>query len=101
MNRDHFIKIRVSELEHQHIKELSTSVGMTISDLLRHRLLKIRLRSTNHEKELIRQVARIGSNINQLARWANSHKNRTPSLETVLWLNRIYEEVKTLKIRKE
>ena len=101
MNRDYNIKVRVSKIERQHINELSAETGMTISDLIRHRLLKIRLRNSNHEKELIRQVARIGSNLNQLARWANIHKNRTPSLETVLWLNRIYEEVKALKKGKE
>ena len=101
MNRTNNIKVRVSKVERQHIDELAAETEMTISDLIRHRLLKIRLRNTNHEKELLRQVARIGSNINQIARWANIHKNRTPSLETVLLLNRIYEEVKALKKGKE
>ena len=37
----------------------------------------------------MRQLARIGSNVNQIARWANTHKAAGPTLEVILWLNRL------------
>ena len=97
MSRDRYIKIRVSTEELQQIKTKAAATDQSVSDLFRYLTLNMRIRKNEHDKELIRQIARIGSNINQLARWANKHKERSPSLETVLWLNRIYEAVKQLR----
>ena len=96
MTRTRFIKIRVSEIELEEIKTKATEADLSISDLFRQLILNTRIRQNRSEKELIRQIARIGSNINQLARWANTRKNRPLALETVLWLNRIYNSVKQL-----
>ena len=93
MVRKRYIKIRVSEDELEMIKAKADMQGCTVSDLLRYLVLNMRVRNTEHDKEVIRYLARIGSNINQIARWANKHKGRAPSLETVLWLNRIYRAV--------
>jgi hypothetical protein len=35
------------------------------------------------EKEKIRQLARIGNNLNQIARWANTYKSAADSSEVV------------------
>ena len=96
MTRTRFIKIRVSEIELEEIKTKATEADLSISDLFRQLILNTKIRQNRSEKELIRQIARIGSNINQLARWANTRKNRPLALETVLWLNRIYNSVKEL-----
>ncbi len=101
MKRNRYIKVRVSEEELQLIKSKAAATDSNVSDLLRHLTLNMRIHKSQYDKELIRQIARIGSNINQLARWANRHKERSPTLETVLWLNRIYESVKKLKSYKE
>ncbi len=98
MTRTHFIKIRVSEIELEEIKIKAAEADLSISDLFRQLVLNTRLRQTRVDNELIRQIARIGSNLNQLARWANTHKNRPLTLETVLWLNRIYNSVKQLRV---
>ena len=89
MNRKRFIKVRVSDLEHQQIKVKAEEAGLTVSDLMRYRTLGTRLRKTSVDKECIRQLARIGSNLNQLARWVNSRKDRATALEVLLWLNRV------------
>ncbi len=48
--------------------------GMSISEYIRQSCLGIRLRKTPEEKRRLRELARIGANINQLARWANTYK---------------------------
>lgn len=93
MNRNSFIKIRVSGSELADIRAKAADAGMNVSDFMRLRTLNFRLRQSNNDRERIRQLARIGSNINQLARWANSYKLRAPALEVVLWLNRLIQEV--------
>ena len=89
MNRNRFIKVRVSDSEQQQIKVKAEEAGLTVSDLMRYRTLGTRLRKTSVDRERIRQLARIGSNLNQLARWVNSRKDRVTALEVLLWLNRL------------
>ena len=38
------------------------------------------------ESERIRQVARIGNNLNQLARWANTHKTAAEAITVIAHL---------------
>ena len=55
--------------------------GQTVTDFLRQWALSYRLRQTPLEKERIRQLARIGAILNQLARWANTWKSRAEAVE--------------------
>jgi hypothetical protein len=93
MNRDRFLKIRVTESELAGFRARAGEAGMTVSDLIRHRLTGYRVRQTDSDKERLRSLARIGSNINQLARWANSRKAAAPALEIVLWLGRLVDTI--------
>ena len=57
--------------------------GMSMSDYIRQTCLGIRLRRTSEEKRRLRELARIGANINQLARWANTYKRATEAAEVL------------------
>ena len=57
--------------------------GMSMSDYIRQTCLGIRLRKTPEEKRRLRELARIGANINQLARWANTYKRTAEAVEVV------------------
>ena len=96
MTRDHFIKIRVTEKEFVDFRSRAGEAGMTVSDLVRFRLTGYRVRQTDTDKARLRHLARIGSNINQLARWANSRKAAAPALEVALWLERLIDAVNAL-----
>ena len=89
MSRGRFLKVRVSDNELMEIRALAFNAEMTVSDFMRFRMMNYRLRQTRADKERLRQLARIGSNINQIARWANTHKAAGPTLEILLWLNRL------------
>ncbi len=93
MNRDHFIKVRVTESEFSDFRARASEAGMTVSDLVRFRLTGYRVRQTSTDRDRLRELSRIGSNINQLARWANSRKTAAPALEVILWLARLVEAV--------
>ena len=93
MSRGRFLKVRVSDDELANIRASAFGAEMTVSDFLRFRVMNYRLRQTSADKERLRQLARIGSNVNQLARWANTHKAAGPTLEVLLWLNRLTIEV--------
>jgi hypothetical protein len=93
MSRGRFLKVRVSDGEMLEVRAKAFHAEMTVSDFLRFRAMDYRLRRTNADKERLRQLSRIGSNVNQLARWANTHKAAGPALEVVLWLDRIAHDI--------
>ena len=48
------------------------------------------------ERERTRELARIGSNLNQIARWANTHKENAETVEMVAHLVAIERALETL-----
>jgi hypothetical protein len=93
MSRGRFLKVRVSDGELADIRARAFEAEMTVSDFMRLRMMNYRLRQTPADKERLRHLARIGSNVNQLARWANSRKAAAPALEVALWLSRLVDGV--------
>jgi hypothetical protein len=81
-----WIKVRVSPAERTAIVAKAEAQGQTVADFLRQRALDYRLRQTPLEKERVRQLARIGVNLNQLARWANTHKGRAEARDMLIAL---------------
>ena len=53
------------------------------------------------EQERTRELARIGSNLNQIARWANTHKENAEVVEVVAHLVAIERALDTLTVRGE
>ena len=59
---------------------------MSLSALLRQAMARTRTwtaPATEVERERTRQIARIGNNLNQLARWANTYKAEAEAVEVV------------------
>lgn len=81
--RSAWIKMRVTPDEKRLIESKASAQGQTVTDFLRQRALDYRLRQSPLEKERIRQLARIGSNMNQIARWANTYKQRAEAVEVI------------------
>ena len=80
MKRDRVIRFRVTPEEKAAIEEKASAQSQTLTDFLRQRALNYRLRTSQDEKERVRQLARIGNNLNQLARWANTYKDRAEAM---------------------
>jgi uncharacterized protein (DUF1778 family) len=57
--------------------------GLSIADYIRQNCLSFHLRKSPMEKERLRQLARIGVNLNQLARWVNTHKRAVEAVEVL------------------
>ncbi len=82
-SRSAWIKLRVTPTEKELIAAKAEAQGQTVTDFIRQRSLDYRLRQTPLEKERVRQLARIGANMNQLARWANIHKSRAEVVDVL------------------
>ena len=72
--RDVWVKICASEAERAEWHAKARSAGLTLSDLVRRSVGRVRTWTVAHaevERERTRQVARIGNNLNQIVRWAS------------------------------
>lgn len=82
LTRSKILKIRLTEAEFEAFKSTAESKDLPMSDLARSMLIGVqpqldrRRRFIFHpvDPSLLRHVASLGNNLNQLAAWANTHK---------------------------
>lgn len=84
--RTEWVKFRATPEEKKAIEEKASAQGQTLADFLRQRALDYRLRQTPQEKERMLLLARIGVNLNQIARWANTHKKSAEAVDVITML---------------
>ena len=87
------VVIRVHPEERDLLKLNAGIHGMSVSDYVRQTCLGLRLRRTPEEKRRLRELARIGSNLNQLARWANIHKESLEAVEVLAALASLESQI--------
>lgn len=92
--RTALVKLRVTPAEKEAITAKAEAQGQTVTDFIRQRALDYRLRQTPLEKERVRQLARIGANLNQIARWANIHKSRAETVDVLAVLVSLERELR-------
>ena len=81
-------------LEERQLLRLNAGVhGLSMSDYIRQTCLGIRLRRTPQEKRRLHELARIGANINQLARWVNTYKSTAETVEVLTALANIEKRI--------
>ena len=91
------IRVRCTSEDRTRWHRLAADCGLSLSALMRRALEQVRPWSPGRvdmERERIRELSRIGNNLNQLARWANTHKG---ALEAVVVLARLEEVSGTLE----
>ena len=84
-----WVKIRASEAERAEWHAKARSAGLTLSDLVRRSVGRVRTWTVGHaevERDRTRELARIGNNLNQIARWANTHKEAIEAVEVIVHL---------------
>ena len=87
------VVIRVHPEERDLLKLNAGLHGMSVSDYVRQTCLGLRLRRTPEEKRRLRELARIGSNLNQLARWANTYKESLEAVEVIAALTSLETQI--------
>ena len=83
------VAARVTPAEHAAWQEKAAAAGVSPSALLREAMARTRTWTApalTLESERIRQIARIGNNLNQLARWANTHKTTAEAVSVIAHL---------------
>ena len=83
------VAARVTPAEHAAWREKAAEAGVSPSALLREAMARTRTWTASAravERERTRQIARIGNNLNQLARWVNTHKTVAEAVSVIAHL---------------
>ena len=103
----HLVQARVSPAEFSAWTAKAAAAGVTSSALLREAMSRTgvwtpladdveREHVREVERERTREIARIGNNINQVGRWANTHKSALDAVEVVAHLAAIERALRDL-----
>jgi hypothetical protein len=91
------VTCRFSESEYADLKTKADSAGVKVSGLIRESVTKVRAWTPIHtaaEKERVRQVARIGNNLNQIARSVNQQGIVKHELDILARLKSIQDDLR-------
>ena len=83
------VAVRVTPSESADWRAKAAAAGVPLSALIRRAMARTRTwtaPAAEVERERTRQVGRIGNNLNQIARWANTHKGAVEAVEIVAHL---------------
>lgn len=94
--REKWVHVKVTEAEREDWQAKAKAAGLTLADLLRQqigaaknvgRYPTIRRRDTHRADPLLLQnIGRVGSNLNQIARWANIYKEAAEASQIIIAL---------------
>jgi len=90
------LEVRCSDDELARWKAKAAAAGMTVSDLVRSSLEKSKLPDRQRQADiaaLVREMARIGNNLNQLARIANTYKSSAEAVQIIANLTAVQQEI--------
>jgi hypothetical protein len=87
------LRIRLYAEERDLLRLNAGIQGLSISDYIRQCCLNFHIRKNPLEKERLRQLARIGANLNQIAKWANTYKRAVEAVEVLTALASLEREI--------
>ena len=97
--RDRVLRVRATSEEIDGWKATARASGMPLSELVRRSIGRARAWSPDRaaiERDRTLQLARIGNNLNQLARWANAHKRAADAVRVTAALAALQRDLDAL-----
>jgi len=91
------LRIRFSDNEWQQLQEQAEAANLSMSALVRDHLGKVKIRNRADERARIVVLNRLNSNLNQIAKWANTHKAGAEAAEIIKELINLQQEIRGLE----
>lgn len=89
------ISAKISDTEFEKIRELAAKKNLTISKLIKKSIFESKITNDTLLVSLIRELNRIGNNLNQIARYVNTKK--TLDMEVLNLLSVIEDEIEQIR----
>ena len=102
--KDQFLRIRCTATEKAAWEAKATAAGISLSGLMRRSMDRVRTwtaRNRQAEQERSRQLKRVGINLNQITRWANTYKGAADTVQVLAQLRAIERALEALSVPPE
>jgi hypothetical protein len=99
VQRTHTVAVRLTDEEKLDWDLKAHAAGLTISQLVREAMNRVRVTNVGDRAvqiERTRQIAKIGNNLNQIARWVNRYKTSAGTVEVATQLVAIEQALMAL-----
>jgi len=99
MKKTRRVEVRFSEKEYNELSVIADKGDTTVSDVVRRSATKVKtitLGAKRAQQESAREIAKIGNNLNQIARWVNTHKSNADAITILTHLREIDKSIKRL-----
>lgn len=105
-NREKWVHVKLTDAERRAWKSMAADSKLTVADLIRQRMAtKIEGREPQKKRptrradpRMIQSVGRVGSNLNQIARWANTYGGAADAAQILAALVAIDEQISRLAV---
>ena len=97
--RERILRVRATSEEIERWKAMAQASSMPLSELVRQSIGRARAWSPDRaaiERDRTLQLARIGNNLNQVARWANAHKTAADAVRVTAALVALQRDLEAL-----
>lgn len=87
--RTTIIKIRLTSAEQAAWQAKAEAAGLSVSELIRRAMCRVKTWTASNaeiERERTRELAKVGNNLNQIARWANTYKDAADASQVICHL---------------
>jgi len=91
--KKYILQVRLSDEEHAQLQQMATDAGMSMSELVRDHIGRIRVRNRQDERQRVAMLNRINANLNMIARWVNTWRGAASAVEVVSHLMSIEREI--------
>lgn len=96
--RTHMLRVRFSDDEWNDLKKQADEAGLSMSALVRDHLGKLTIRNRTDERKRLTMLNRINANLNMIARWVNTQKSRSETVQVISHLIAIQRTIKDLSL---
>lgn len=106
MKRDKWVHVKVSESERAEWQRLAQVQGVSVADLVRAAVGGVALSNRQAperrpvkrvDPELVRELGRMGNNLNQIGRWANTYKSDADAAQVLAALIALERELSAIR----
>lgn len=90
------LRVRFSDEEWTALQEQANAAGMTMSALVRDHLGRVSIRNREDERQRLIRLNRINANLNMIARWVNTYRDRAETIQVISHLIAIQRYIRDL-----
>jgi hypothetical protein len=90
------VEMRVSEEEYAALDAKAKAADISMSELLRDHFGKVSIRDRGNERQRNAMLNKLNANLNQIAKWVNTWKDRADAFRVTARLDAVQDEVMRL-----